>query len=96
MIHLDFLPTAMLNKIDAILQITGVFKEQNFPFENCLAENLTTQNHNIIEYLSWRGLIRIIKFTSMCKAVSETVQAMNEAKLCSCVKQSFLLLGSTR
>lgn len=30
-IHLDFLPTARLNKIDAILQVTGAFKEQNFP-----------------------------------------------------------------
>lgn len=42
MIHLDFLPTVRLNKIDAVLQVTGDFKEQNFPVENCLAENLTT------------------------------------------------------
>lgn len=42
MIHLDFLPTARLNKIDAVLQVTGVSKEQDFPVENCLDENLTT------------------------------------------------------
>jgi len=42
MIHLDFLPTARLNNIDAVLQVTGVFKEQNFPVENCLSDNLTT------------------------------------------------------
>lgn len=40
-IYLDFFHSAWVNKIDAVLQVTGVLTEKNVSVKNDLTENLT-------------------------------------------------------
>lgn len=40
-IYLDFFHSAWMNKIDAVLQVTGVLTEKNISVKNDLTENLT-------------------------------------------------------